>query len=307
MIEFLYTSRLGKYFDQYPQYRSFGLWFCAVICGVSFLITIFPVVAINDELNEDGGAKTVYENFSKMLWGQYSDKISMSGGKINVDASVVLTMVGFAMHRKIDSSYGDSEIYQYALWSDCRPADHTQDITPDAEIHRKLEEKTTAEYICDAKDSCQVAFQNAEGLLGFTLFLTVVGTGVAAFRIYHQSSRHAHSLNSIVFFLVMLMTIIIVTSFNKDCVGSIESILEERRSTITGSTSGTSHRVGNVYNIFIAIAVLSGLVFSINFLIFPAPRDVRPREASGANRVGAPASSMTASPMSGMSEHNSKL
>lgn len=295
MLEKLvYSSSLAKYLEAYPRYRGFGLWLLSILACVMFLMSIFPAVAINDELNEKGGAKHVYDVFSKMLWGQYSDKVSISGGAMTVNAEIILTMVGFAMYTKYDSAHYNSETYEYATWEDCKPSDNTQVITPEAmgfsaiASHRHLTEKSTAEYICDAKDDCQVALQNAEGLIGFTLFLLVAGTGCAAYRLHQQPSRMAHQLNSKIFFLVMLMSIIIVTTYNNDCVAKIESILEDRRNAIAGATNDTSHKLGNLYNIFVAISVLSAFVFVVNFLVFPAPEPGRAKE-SGAAGASAPA------------------
>lgn len=300
-MEALYESRMARYLDKYPKYRSVLLWFIATVSCTIFLMIIFPAVAIDEELNKDGGAKSIYTTFGRMNWAAYSTQVSMTGGA-EVTVNFHLSLVGFAMHTAVKSVFYNSDEYQYALWSNCNPANHTEIIVHEREApvmtddtasgnstsnstamswHRQLVEQDAADAVCaGAKDDCMDAFRSIEGLIGVILFFGVAGAGLSCYRLYQPSSKATHFVNTVMWLLVMIFTAVIIGCFNKDCVVSVEAVDRSRTSQLPpGSTTSASQKPGDIYNIFVAIAVLSALVFVISALVFPTQAKKRPEES----------------------------
>ena len=287
----VYDTKFARALDDSPKVRSYLLYLIiALSCGVLFAL-IFPIVATEEELG-DGNPKDMYSMFSRMFWVEFGDVLDF-GNNIVVTVHIYVSLVGFTTLVKTDTPFFKQDEYQFAKWSDCHPDNHTEILTPgrrllnmdmdtglgsqeysNYDVHRMLATATIGDDICTSvSEDCLHSSTSTEGLIVFCLLLSLAGIVLGALRVYQIENKNWHQISIITWFLCSLVAIVSLAGYQRDCIQSIVTVIQENRDKYSQATSSPTDSVGNIAKALIAVICLAVILCVGNLSVFPARKN----------------------------------
>jgi hypothetical protein len=317
----VYGTKFARALDDSPKVRLYLLYLIiALSCGVLFTM-IFPIVATEEELG-DGNPKEMYSIFSRMFWMEFGDVLDF-GNNIVVKVHIYVSLVGFTSLVKTETPFSKQDEYQFAKWSDCHPDNHTEIITTTGagrrllnmdmglgssdmdsqeysyDVHRMLATATIGDNICTGvSEDCLHSSEATEGLIVFCLLLALAGMALGAMRVYQIESKNWHQLSVIVWFCCFLAAIVSLGGYNRDCIQSIVTVLQENRDKYPQATSSPTDSLGNIAKALVAVICLGVILCVGHIAVFPARADSNRLMESQAERARSNSAARAASTIS---------